>query len=295
MTTRRTTILLDADLLDRLDRHVQRQHTTKTSVIAAAVETWLDSHEATPEFPFLGIGRSAQRPPVARRPLDRAQGGGPPTRATASGDPARPVRDPRRGRRRRPQPRRGRRLVRAGRRAAAARSARARRAGPPAAARARDGGDAGGPRLGRRGLDPRSSRRRPRTSPAPRCCSARRPSTGRGSPTRCWSRRPSGCRSGAWRPSTGARSRCSGPVTCGRWTSSPESKRGRRRRPRRDVETDRGSAALDDHRRRPGRRGSPGAWSSGSPCTAGRWRTGTPAGRAATPATPSAFETEPEN
>jgi predicted transcriptional regulator len=58
MKTVRTTILLDADLLDRLDRHVQRQHTTKTSVIAAAVETWLESHEATPEFPFLGIGRS---------------------------------------------------------------------------------------------------------------------------------------------------------------------------------------------------------------------------------------------
>lgn len=59
MKTVRTTILLDADLLDRLDRHVHRQRTTKTAVIAAALETWLDSHEATPEFPFLGIGRSA--------------------------------------------------------------------------------------------------------------------------------------------------------------------------------------------------------------------------------------------
>ncbi len=59
MTTVRTTILLDADLLDRLDRHVRRQRTTKTSVIAAAVEAWLDGHEATPAFPFLGIGRSA--------------------------------------------------------------------------------------------------------------------------------------------------------------------------------------------------------------------------------------------
>ncbi len=58
MKTVRTTILLDADLLDRLDRHVRRQRTTKTSVIAAALETWLDSHEATPEFPFLGVGRS---------------------------------------------------------------------------------------------------------------------------------------------------------------------------------------------------------------------------------------------
>ncbi len=59
MKTVRTTILLDADLLDRLDRHVRRQRTTKTSVIAAALETWLDSHEATPEFPFLGVGRSS--------------------------------------------------------------------------------------------------------------------------------------------------------------------------------------------------------------------------------------------
>ena len=58
MKTVRTTILLDADLLDRLERHVRRQRTTKTSVIGAAIETWLDSHEATPEFPFLGIGRS---------------------------------------------------------------------------------------------------------------------------------------------------------------------------------------------------------------------------------------------
>ena len=69
--------------------------------------------------------------------LDRAAGGGPATRRPLSGDPARPVRDPRRGRRRRPQPPRGRRLVRAGRRAAAAGRARARRAGPAAAARAR--------------------------------------------------------------------------------------------------------------------------------------------------------------
>ena len=58
MTTVRTTILLDADLLDRLNRHAGRQHATKTSVITAALEAWLDSHEATPEFPFLGIGRS---------------------------------------------------------------------------------------------------------------------------------------------------------------------------------------------------------------------------------------------
>jgi predicted transcriptional regulator len=82
MKTVRTTILLDADILDRLDRHARRQRTTKTSVIAAALETWLDSHEATPDFPFLGIGRSSHgrlsldgrsiaRREAGRRPGDR--------------------------------------------------------------------------------------------------------------------------------------------------------------------------------------------------------------------------------
>jgi hypothetical protein len=59
MKTVRTTILLDADLLDRLDRHVRRERGTKTAAIAEALEAWLDAHEATPEFPFLGIGRSS--------------------------------------------------------------------------------------------------------------------------------------------------------------------------------------------------------------------------------------------
>jgi len=77
MTTLRTTILLDADLLDRLDRHVRRQRTTKTSVIAAAVETWLDSHEASPEFPFLGIGRSQHgRLSLDGRQIARREAGG---------------------------------------------------------------------------------------------------------------------------------------------------------------------------------------------------------------------------
>jgi hypothetical protein len=82
MTTVRTTILLDADLLDRLDRHVRRQRTTKTAVIAASLEAWLDSHEAVPEFPFLGIGRSSHgrlsldgrsitKREAGRRPADR--------------------------------------------------------------------------------------------------------------------------------------------------------------------------------------------------------------------------------
>ena len=82
MTTRRTTILLDADLLDRLDRHVRRERTTKTAVIGAAIETWLDEHETVPEFPFLGIGKSSHgrlsldgrsiaRREAGRRPGDR--------------------------------------------------------------------------------------------------------------------------------------------------------------------------------------------------------------------------------
>jgi predicted transcriptional regulator len=76
MKTARTTILLDGDLLDRLDRHARRQRTTKTSVIAAALETWLDVHEATPEFPFLGIGRSAHgRLSLDARPIVRREAG----------------------------------------------------------------------------------------------------------------------------------------------------------------------------------------------------------------------------
>jgi Ribbon-helix-helix protein, copG family len=81
MKTLRTTILLDADLLDRLDRHVRRQRTTKTSVIAAALETWLDSHGTTPEFPFLGVGRSTHGRlsldgrAISRREAGRREGG----------------------------------------------------------------------------------------------------------------------------------------------------------------------------------------------------------------------------
>jgi hypothetical protein len=65
----------------------QRQHATKTSVIAAAVETWSILAEATPEFPFLGS--AGRQWPVARRPLDRAQEAGADP-ATASGDPLDP-------------------------------------------------------------------------------------------------------------------------------------------------------------------------------------------------------------
>jgi len=56
--TKRTTILLDADLLDRLERHAHRERSTKTSVIAAAVEAWLAEHESAPSLAFVAVGRS---------------------------------------------------------------------------------------------------------------------------------------------------------------------------------------------------------------------------------------------
>ena len=59
MTTRRTTILADADLLDRVDRYANRARTTKTAIIAAALEAFLAEHDQAPELPFLAVGRSA--------------------------------------------------------------------------------------------------------------------------------------------------------------------------------------------------------------------------------------------
>jgi hypothetical protein len=66
MTTRRTTILADADLLDRLDRFARRTRTTKTAVIGAALEAWLATHVEVTELPFLAVGRS----PNGRLSLD---------------------------------------------------------------------------------------------------------------------------------------------------------------------------------------------------------------------------------
>ncbi len=57
--TRRTTILADPDLLDRVDRYARRTRTTKTAIIAAALEAYLESHAATQELPFVAIGRSS--------------------------------------------------------------------------------------------------------------------------------------------------------------------------------------------------------------------------------------------
>ena len=77
MPTRRTTILADADLLDRLDRHAHHERTTKTALISAAIEAWLEAHEAVGELPFVAIGRSTSGRlsldgrTIARRELGR--------------------------------------------------------------------------------------------------------------------------------------------------------------------------------------------------------------------------------
>ena len=81
MSTVRTTILMDADLLERLDRHARRERTTKTAVITDAIEAWLAVHEAVADLPFVGVGRSSHgrlsvdgrsiaRREVGRRPED---------------------------------------------------------------------------------------------------------------------------------------------------------------------------------------------------------------------------------
>ncbi len=66
MTNRRTTILADPDLLDRLDRFARRTRTTKTAVITAALEAWLGANTEATDLPFLAVGRS----PNGRLSLD---------------------------------------------------------------------------------------------------------------------------------------------------------------------------------------------------------------------------------
>jgi hypothetical protein len=58
MTTHRTTILADADLLDRVARHATRARTTRTAVIAAALEAYLAEHDEPPDLEFVAVGRS---------------------------------------------------------------------------------------------------------------------------------------------------------------------------------------------------------------------------------------------
>ena len=55
---KRTTILIDSDLLERLDRFAARNEVTKTSVMTAAVESYLEAHDTTPDLSFLAVGRS---------------------------------------------------------------------------------------------------------------------------------------------------------------------------------------------------------------------------------------------
>jgi hypothetical protein len=81
MTTHRTTILADADLLDRVARFAQRARTTRTAVITAALEAYLAEHDDTPELAFLAVGRSQHGRlsldgrSIARREAGRRPGG----------------------------------------------------------------------------------------------------------------------------------------------------------------------------------------------------------------------------
>jgi predicted transcriptional regulator len=59
MTIRRTTILLEADLLDRVDRLARCTARTKTAVVSAALSAYVESAEGeTAVLPFIGIGAS---------------------------------------------------------------------------------------------------------------------------------------------------------------------------------------------------------------------------------------------
>lgn len=88
MATTRTTILIERDLLDRVDRHARRSNTTKTALIAAALEAYLAEHEASADLPFLAVGRSGHgRLSVDGRSIVRAD----PVRGDASrADASRP-------------------------------------------------------------------------------------------------------------------------------------------------------------------------------------------------------------
>jgi predicted DNA-binding protein len=55
---KRTTILMDSDLLERLDRFAARSGVTKTSVLASAVEAFLEAHDTAPDLSFVAVGRS---------------------------------------------------------------------------------------------------------------------------------------------------------------------------------------------------------------------------------------------
>lgn len=85
MALRRTTILADPDLLDRVDRLARRRRTTKTAVITAALESYLATGEDEPRLTFVAVGWSGHGRlsldgrSIARRELgDRRRAGGSP-------------------------------------------------------------------------------------------------------------------------------------------------------------------------------------------------------------------------
>jgi len=56
---KRTTILADGDLLERVDRLARRTGRTKTAILTAAIESFLAEHESAVDLPFVAVGRSA--------------------------------------------------------------------------------------------------------------------------------------------------------------------------------------------------------------------------------------------
>ena len=49
---------MDSDLLERLDRFAARSAVTKTSVLAVAGGSYLETHDTAPDLSFLAVGRS---------------------------------------------------------------------------------------------------------------------------------------------------------------------------------------------------------------------------------------------
>ena len=75
---RRTTILADADLLERVDRHARRTGQTKTAVVTAALEAFLAEHEGSTDLPFVAVGRSSHgRLSLDARSISRREAGRP--------------------------------------------------------------------------------------------------------------------------------------------------------------------------------------------------------------------------
>ncbi len=93
--TRRTTILAEGDLLERVERLARRRRTTKTAIIVAALEAYLEATETPPDLPFVAVGRSGHGRlsldgrSIVRREFGRREG------RTGDPGPGRPGRPPR--------------------------------------------------------------------------------------------------------------------------------------------------------------------------------------------------------